>query len=118
MKTYDSFGAWLKGRPSRQRRCVATLRKLVRDAAPALTETSKWGNGVWVKGDLPLLFLHGAPDHLQFGFFAGAALSDPKKLLRGNGKFVRHIRIAQPVDIDEAAFTGLIRAAVKAPPYK
>src|SRR5687768_17670295 len=33
------------------------------------------------------LKMNSAPDHVQFGFFAGARLKDPKGLLRGEGKF-------------------------------
>ena len=55
----------------------------------------------------------GAPDHVQFGFFTGSALRDPDGLLRGEGKFVRHIKVRKRSDIDETAFATLLRQAVK-----
>ena len=118
MKTYDSFAAWRRDQPAKYRALVSKLRKIVAGAAPALVETSKWGNGVWAGDALPILFLHAAEDHLEFGFFAGAKLKDPKKLLRGKGKYVRHVRLKKAADIDEAALSALIRKAAKAPAYR
>ena len=86
--------------------------------APKLIESSKWTNGVWLKGDLPIIYIHTAPDHVQFGFFAGASFTDHKNLLRGKGKHVRHIRVEIIEDIDEATFATMTRKAVKAPAYR
>ncbi|MCB1179630.1 MAG: DUF1801 domain-containing protein [Leptospiraceae bacterium] len=57
-------------------------------------------------------------DHIQLGFFAGSFLNDPKKLLRGNCKFVRNIKIENIETIDEKEISTLIRVAVKAPANK
>ena len=118
MKTYDSFGSWYKEQSTKHKKIITRLRKLVKKVAPELVESSKWTNGVWLKGELPLIYIHTKSDHLQFGFFAGAAFTDPKKLLRGYGKHVRHIRVENFEDIDEATFATMIRKAVRAPPYK
>ncbi len=118
MKTNESFEGWFKDQSAKHRKLISRLRVLVSDVAPKLTENSKWGNGVWLKVDLPVIFVHTKPDHIQFGFFAGAGFSDPKNLLRGKGKWVRHIRVETIEDIDEAAFSTLIRKAVRAPSYK
>ncbi len=118
MKTHDSFESWFKDQTPKQKLIIAKLRTLVSKVAPKLTEDSKWSNGVWLKHDLPIIFIHTKPDHIQFGFFAGASLTDPRGLLRGKGKYVRHIRVESMEDIDEAAFATLIRKAVRAPSYK
>lgn len=118
MKTYDSFVDWYKSQSASHKKIIAKLRRLVKKVAPNLVETSKWTNGVWLKGDLPIIFIHTEPDHIQFGFFAGATFKDPGKLLRGNGKFVRHIRVEKLTDVNEAAFGTMIRKAVRAPSYK
>ena len=118
MKTYPTFDAWAAAQSRRHRPSVESLRKLVAEVAPKLIESSKWGNGCWLKGDLPLLFVHAEADHLQFGFFAGALLRDPDGLLRGKGKYVRHIRIEKLADIDEQAFSTMVRRAVRAPAYR
>jgi hypothetical protein len=57
--------------------------------------------------------MNSAPDHVQFGFFAGARLKDPKGLLRGEGKFMRHIRLVKTSGIDEPAFRALLKQAAR-----
>lgn len=118
MKKFDSFDDWAQAQSPEHRKVISKLRKLTANVAPGLVETSKWGNGCWVKGELPILFLHAEKSHLQFGFFAGAKLSDPQNLLKGTGKFVRHIRIQSPNDVDEKALSTMIRKAVRAPAYR
>ena len=118
MKTYDSFSDWYKDQSPGQKKIISKLRKIVSNTAPKLVESSKWTNGVWLKGDLPVIYIHTEPDHVQLGFFAGAVLSDPKKLLKGKGKQVRHIRVEKVADIDEAAYATMIWKAVRAPAYK
>src|SRR5437868_1507328 len=49
--------------------------------------------------------------HVNIGFFRGAEIDDPKGLLDGTGKFMRHVKLRPEVDIDIAALTGLIRTA-------
>jgi len=118
MKTYDSFESWYEDRSTKQKKIISKIRKLITKIAPNLIETSKWTNGVWLKGELPIIYLHTEPDHVQFGFFAGATFTDPKNLLCGKGKMVRHIRVDAIDDIDEVAFATMIRKAVRAPSYK
>jgi hypothetical protein len=111
MKAYSSFDQYLADQPSRNQLVIRALRKFVKGAAPQLQESVKWGNGCWVKDKAPVAYVYSAPDHVQFGFFRGSALEDPKGLLRGEGKFVRHIRLARRSEIDEKAFGVLLRQA-------
>jgi hypothetical protein len=48
---------------------------------------------------------------VQFGFFHGSALKDPKGLLEGKGQYVRHIKLRARSGIDEPAFAALLRQA-------
>lgn len=111
MKSYATFGDYLAGQAPRNRSVIRALRKFVKRVAPQLQESVKWGNGCWVKGKVPVAYVYSAPDHVQFGFFRGAALKDPKKLLQGEGKFVRHIKVLKPADLDARAFAALLRQA-------
>ena len=69
MKTYETFDKWAKAQAPKNRKLVERLRGLTNRVAPKLIETSKWGNGCWLKAELPLVFLRAERDHLQFGFF-------------------------------------------------
>jgi hypothetical protein len=51
--------------------------------------------------------------HANVGFFHGAELDDPKGLLEGTGKRMRHVKVKPGVDLEWAALAALIRAAYK-----
>ncbi len=49
--------------------------------------------------------------HVTVGFFHGAALPDPAAVLRGSGKFMRHVKIVPGRSLDRPALEALITAA-------
>ena len=111
MKAYADFDAYLADRSAPHARIVKALRAFVKKTAPSLDESVKWGNGCWVKGKSPVAYVYDAPDHVQFGFFRGARLDDPKKLLHGKGAYVRHAKLRKAADLDARAFAALLRQA-------
>ncbi len=113
MKRYGSFDEYLAGQARRNQSILRALRKFVKRAAPQLEESVKWGNGCWVKGKAPVAYVYSAPEYVQFGFFAGSRLKDPKGLLQGEGQYVRHIKVFKPSDIDARAFAALLRQAAR-----
>lgn len=113
MKAYESFDAYFADQSPRNRKVIAELRKLVARVAPKLAESVKWGNGCWLAGKNPVAYVYSAPDHVQFGFFRGASLKDPKGLLRGQGQYVRHVRLVKTADLDEKACVALLKQAAK-----
>ena len=113
MKVYASFDQYLADQAPRNQQVIRALRTFVKRKAPELHESVKWGNGCWVQDKAPVAYVYSAPDHVQFGFFRGSALTDPHGLLHGNGKFVRHIKVRTRADIDERAFGRLLRQAVR-----
>ena len=48
---------------------------------------------------------------LNVGFFRGAELADPERLLEGTGRFMRHVKLRPSEDVNTGALTGLIRTA-------
>lgn len=114
MKAYATFDAYLAGQTPRNQALIRELRALVRRAAPDLEEAVKWGNGCWVRGKENVAYVYSAAEYVQFGFFGGSALKDPKGLLEGKGRYVRHVKVRAPADIDERAFSNLIRQAAGA----
>lgn len=113
MKRYATFDQYLAGQGPKQQSIIRALRRFVKRVTPQLQESVKWGNGCWVKRKAPVAYVYSAPDYVQFGFFRGSALKDPKRLLQGEGKFVRHIKVFKPSDIDERTFAALLRQAAR-----
>lgn len=86
----------------------------MKKTAPELTEAVKWGNGCWVKGRAFVAYVYaGYPDYVQFGFVAGSKLKDPRGLLHGEAKYVRHVKVFKTSDIDRRAYAALLRQAVR-----
>lgn len=113
MKSYDSFSDWMADQSPKNQTLIKHLRKMVNGTSLGLDEAVKWGNGCWVKDDLPVIYLYADQDMVQFGFFAGSMLTDKKDLLKGKGKYVRHIPVSTKADIDEKYFIKLAKEATK-----
>jgi hypothetical protein len=113
MKAYATFDLYLTDQRPKNQAVIRALRKFVKSVEPALVEAVKWGNGCWVNGKKPVAYVYAAPEYTQFGFIHGSSLKDPKKLLQGEGQYVRHIKVRTVRDIDEPAFAALLRQATR-----
>jgi hypothetical protein len=49
--------------------------------------------------------------HANVGFFRGAEIADPKGLLEGTGRLMRHVKLRLAEDVDAEALEALIHAA-------
>ena len=54
-------------------------------------------------------------DHVNLMFPRGVDLKDPRGLLEGAGKAMRHVKMLSPADIDRPGVRDLIRQAKKRP---
>jgi len=82
------------------RKCGDEVREILHDGCP-----------VACLGDAPFGYVNVFTSHVNVGFFQGAALPDPRRLLQGNGKFMRHVKLRSGTAINEAALSDLIHAA-------
>ena len=92
---------------------LVQLRKLILEAAPAITEEWKWNAAVWTSDGM--ICAAGAfKDHVKLNFFKGALLKDPTHLFNAGfeAKATRAIDFSEGDKIDETALKALIREAV------
>jgi hypothetical protein len=82
------------------RKCGDEVRELVHDGCP-----------VACFGDVPFAYVNVFTAHVNVGFFQGAGLADPARLLQGNGKFMRHVKLRPGTPTNAAALTTLIHTA-------
>jgi hypothetical protein len=82
------------------RRCGDEVRELLHDGCP-----------VACLGDVPFGHVNVFTSHVNVGFFQGAALRDPARLLQGTGRFMRHVKLRPGLATNEAALSRLIEAA-------
>jgi len=82
------------------RMCGDEVRELFHDGCP-----------VACLGDAPFGYVNVFTAHVNVGFFHGAALPDPARLLQGSGKSMRHVKLKPGTVTDNAALRKLIEAA-------
>jgi hypothetical protein len=87
------------------------LDRIARKAAPKASAAVKWGMPVYEHHGM-LCYIRARPKYVAFGFYGQAVgLSDPKGLMEGTGKGMRHIKIRPGDAVDEAYLVGLVRQA-------
>src|SRR5580692_9575097 len=82
------------------RNCGDEVRELLHDGCPTAC-----------LGDAPFAYVNVFTSHVNVGFFQGASLPDPARLLQGAGKFMRHVKLKPGTPANAAALSALIDAA-------
>jgi hypothetical protein len=59
--------------------------------------------------DVPFAYVNVFKAHVNVGFFLGAELKDPARLLEGTGKRMRHVKVTPGARIDSKALGALIQ---------
>jgi hypothetical protein len=85
---------------------------MIRQAAPKVSEKVKWSQPVFEHHG-PLTWIKAHSKHVNLGFWRGIELPDPRKLLSGTGKKIRHIKLGNLKDLGKKELQELIRVAVK-----
>jgi hypothetical protein len=103
--------AWLAAPPNelsdlvrpwfaKMRACGEDVRELMHDGCPTACVQ-----------DAPFAYVNIFRAHANVGFFYGAELMDPARLLEGSGKRMRHVKLKPGHTVDPVALTDLIDAA-------
>jgi len=106
-----AIDAWMKERTGElgsiarewfevMRQCGDEVRELLHDDFPTAC-----------LGDVPFAYVGVFTSHVNVGFFQGATLPDPERLLQGAGRFMRHVKLGPGVAVSDAAMKRLIAAA-------
>jgi len=92
----------------------ASIRRIIRDADPAIIEEWKWmGTPVWSRDGI-VCIANAFKDKVKVTFYSGASLADPDKLFNNglDGKQWRTIDMDKDYKIDENSLRLLVRSAV------
>jgi hypothetical protein len=85
---------------ARMRGCGEDVRELMHDGCPtACVRDAAFG------------YVGAYKAHVNVGFFFGAFLDDPARLLQGTGKRMRHVKLHPGGDVDATALGSLVDAA-------
>ncbi len=109
MAALDTF---LNQVPVEQRALVRRIDAVVTRAAPGLEASLKWGNLTYhARHNVCAIVSH--ERHVNLQFWLGARLEDPRSLLTGTGKQMRHLACVPDVPFDGRYVAGLVRQAVR-----
>jgi len=94
-----------------------SIRKLIQKLLPGATEKiTGWNNAAYGSGDKMYdmkIIIIPLKSYVNLEFTNGIALPDPKKLLEGTGKRMRHVKITSLNQATNPAIAALIKAAWK-----
>src|SRR5262245_19815577 len=85
--------------------------KVMRDCGSDVRELLHDGHPTACVGDAAFAYVNAFTAHVNVGFFRGAELADPNRLLEGTGKFMRHVKLRPGRHVDAAALRTLVGTA-------
>jgi len=108
-KTVDGY---ISGLESWQAEIVSQVRGIILQTAPQARESIKWAQPVYESVG-PFAYMKAFKKAVNFGFWRGIDLDDPKGILEGSGDKMRHVKLTSLEDIDAAQFADFVRQAVE-----
>src|SRR6202020_274584 len=106
-----AIDAWMKEHRGRLGAIARHWFEVMRTCGDEVRELLHDGCPVACLGDVPFAYVNVFTSHVNVGFFHGAALPDPARLLQGTGKFMRHVKLRPGTPTNAAALNKLIDLA-------
>jgi hypothetical protein len=105
--------AWLSEPADELRRIARTWFEQMRGCGADVRELMHDGGPVACVEDAPFGYVNVFRAHVNVGFFYGATLDDPARLLEGAGKRMRHVKLRWAQQVNAAALSELVAAAYR-----
>src|SRR5262249_33103523 len=87
--------------------------EVMRDCGDDVRELLHDGHPTVCVADTAFAYVNAFRAHVNGGFFCGAEIADPDRLLEGTGKFMRHVKLRPEHDVDAKALGKLIETAYR-----
>lgn len=111
MRRDPAVEGWLRRHPGALGELAATWFGVMRTCGDDVSELLHDGHPTACVGDAAFAYVNVFTAHVNVGFFRGAEIADPTRILAGTGKFMRHVKLRPGVDFDATALAKLIAAA-------
>jgi hypothetical protein len=106
-----AIDAWMKAHPGELGAIAHHWFEVMRNCGDEVRELLHDGCPVACLGDAPFAYVNVFTSHVNVGFYQGASLPDPARLLEGAGKRMRHVKLKPGTLTNAAALHQLIDAA-------
>jgi hypothetical protein len=103
--------AWFNAHPGELGSIAKYWFEVMRSRGDDVRELLHDGCPVACFGDAPFAYVNVFIAHVNVGFFQGASLKDPARLLQGAGRFMRHVKLKPGTSTNATALTQLIETA-------
>jgi hypothetical protein len=105
--------AWFAKPDEELRRIAEPWLEQMRGCGDDVRELLHDGHPTACVGEAAFAYVDAFRAHVNVGFFFGAALDDPARLLQGSGKRMRHAKVRWGEPVNEAALNDLVAAAYR-----
>jgi hypothetical protein len=85
--------------------------EVMRDCGDDVRELLHDGHPTACVSDAAFAYVNAFTAHVNVGFFLGAEIADPERLLEGTGRFMRHVKLRPGIEVDATALRKLIETA-------
>lgn len=106
-----AIDTWMHEHPDALGAIARRWFEVMRDCGDDVRELLHDGHPTACVGDAAFGYVNAFRAHVNVGFFRGAEIADPERLLEGAGKFMRHVKLAPGRDVDDAALMKLVETA-------
>ena len=106
-----AIDTWLKSRPRELGTIAQHWFAVIRNCGDEVRELMHDGCPTACLGDVAFAYVNVFTSHVNVGFFQGASLPDPARLLQGSGKYMRHVKLTPGAPTNAAALSKLIEIA-------
>jgi len=106
-----SIDAWMRQHSDKLGAIARRWFEIMRSCGDDVRELLHDGHPTACVGDAAFAYVNAFKAHVNVGFFRGTEIADPKRLLEGTGKFMRHVKLSPERDVDTAALMKLIETA-------
>jgi len=111
VKRDPAVDAWMKEHSGELGAIARHWFDVMRERGDDVRELLHDGHPTACVADAAFAYVNAFTSHVNVGFFRGAELADPARLLEGAGKYMRHVKLRPDRDVDAAALVKLVDAA-------
>jgi len=103
--------AWMKAQPRQLGPIAQRWFEVMRACGNDVRELLHDGHPTACVADAAFAYVNVFTSHVNVGFFRGAELPDPNRLLEGTGRFMQHVKLRPEAQVDAEALQRLIASA-------
>jgi len=111
VKRDPAVDVWMREHPGALGTIAQRWFEVMRCSGDDVRELLHDGHPTACVGDAAFAYVNAFRAHVNVGFFRGAEIADPARLLEGTGRFMRHVKLRSGNDVDAAALMTLIATA-------